>query len=60
MEIDAQELVTQMTTNYANTLAEKDQQIANLQVTVRTLQSKLDQIKTHPNGGVIDDNHTAA
>lgn len=43
LKIDSQELINQLSANYTQELANKDQLIANLQVTVKTLQRDLQQ-----------------
>lgn len=47
--IDAQALVDKMTLNYAGEIAKKDSQIANLQVTVETLQSQIQKLMEENN-----------
>ena len=52
--IDAQALVDKMTLNYAGEIAKKDSQIANLQVTVETLQVQIKKL-TEENDNVEND-----
>lgn len=47
--IDAQALVDKMTLNYAGEIAKKDSQIANLQVTVETLQVQIQNMEEQAN-----------
>lgn len=50
MNVDAQALINKMTSNYAQAIAVKDQQLAMLQVQIEQLNAKLDE-KEAPKDG---------